>query len=551
MLELSTLLQSPGFGVTRDTATRVALLHRSFRRIDRRRGSNRKSFGAHFPPLGLLNLVRAIREDAAAGLVRCPEFRVFDEEEFGDEDDLASAVAEWLADAPRKILAATAYTFTIDQLEAFFARFDPTNTLLLMGGAHATVAPDISQAHVVVRGEGGVALRHILNSIGTPEFGTGREAEGLCFRLEGKLVIGKIVFDKSIEEMPSPAYAYDLLPTNVGGLPAYETNLTRMLGSRPQIYICTQSCRARCTFCSTYLVHGKTKARRAELVRQDLEYLVRECGHDCIEFHDDDLLQHPEFDRILGILGDLGVPWFCFGRVSTIDQDVADRMARAGCRRIFLGVEAMDQATLDYFNKDTNVAQNIQAVAALARAGVGVVSGFIIGAPHHTVDAILNTFDIYLSMPLYGLSCSILSPDPGTAEFRRAVARGEDMLVVLGGDRHAKRVKPDLERFGALQPPGLPTVCDAVSKVELNRLVALIEAEFYHRERLYRGLVLALSASQRERVAAFYEHLRDAFRAHDYSKSHPRLRTRAQRLERELSLPTWRAMVSPTSEAHR
>src|SRR5260370_34097076 len=99
-----------------------------------------------------------------------------------------------------------------------------------------------------------------------------------------------------------------------------------MIGMRPQIYICTKSCQARCTFCSTYLIHGKAVARPVKLIREDLYYLIRELGHDSIEFHDDDLLQHPEFPELLALLRELGVPWFCYARVDNITEVVAQRM---------------------------------------------------------------------------------------------------------------------------------------------------------------------------------------------------------------------------------
>jgi anaerobic magnesium-protoporphyrin IX monomethyl ester cyclase len=535
MYELRDLLVSERFCAGSDAQTRVALLHRSFRVLDRVRGVERKTFGAHFPPLGLLNLVQSLRDDASKGLVRLPEFRVFDEEAFTSEKELFEVVQSYLARAARPILASSTYTFSIDWLEQFLKRFDPQATLLILGGAHVTVAPDTDLAHIIVRGEGGVAMRHVLNELDTSKLGQGADGEGICFKLDGITHKGRVVFDRSLETISSPGFAYDLLKSSDGKSHVYyETNLTRLMGQRPQIYVCTQSCRARCTFCSTYLVHGGAKARPVPLIKRDLEHLTRELGHDCIEFHDDDLLQHPQFDELLGVLEEIDVPWFCFGRVETIDNEVANRMARAGCRRIFLGIEAMDQTTLDYFNKRTSVAQNRVAVHALAAAGIDTVAGLVLGAPHHTVESMLAAFDEYLDLPLYGISCSILSPDPGTVEFRRAVNRGGDMLVVLGGNRHASRVKPNVELFGPQQPAGMPTVCNTVDKAELNRLLAIMEAEFYHRRPVYERLVSERSEQQVVRIRAFYAYLRKTFLNQDFWKGHPAVRDRARTLRKAL-----------------
>src|SRR5262249_41135435 len=144
-------------------------------------------------------------------------------------------------------------------------------------------------------------------------------------------------FDRSIETLPSPGFAFDLLPSESELNQIYATNFKRMLGRKPMIYICTQSCRSRCTFCSTYLIHGKAVARSVDKIAADLHYLVETHGFDSIEFHDDDLFQHPDFGGLLRVMRHLDIPWFCYGRAEAITPSYAREMARSGCRRVFLG----------------------------------------------------------------------------------------------------------------------------------------------------------------------------------------------------------------------
>lgn len=529
MHPLDLIAGSERFPADPSAPTRAALLHRSFRVIDRERHRGRKTFASHFPPLGLLNLARSLRHEAGRGGPPAPEMRLFDEEDFDNPAEQQRVIREWLEPASRRLVLATTYTNTIRELDDFLGGFDPTRTLIVAGGAHVTVSPDLENAHVLVRGEGGAGLRHLLRRLGTPEFGSGPEATGLCYVAAGRKVMGRPAFDRSLEVLPSPAFDYDLLTGGRGPGPAYATNITRMLGGRPQIYVCTQSCRARCSFCSTYLIHGKSKSRPVALIRQDLAHLVDDLGHDTIEFHDDDLLQHGEFDELLDLLRSVGVPWFCFARTETIDEAMAEALARAGCRRVFLGVESMSQDALDYFTKGTTVEQNRRAVEALAAAGIGAVAGFIVGAPHDTVESILETQDAYLSLPLSGLSCSILSPDPGTREFFRAQRRGGEILSVIGG-AHNRELRPDVARFGGDEPAGLPTVCESVSKHELNLLVALIEAEFYFRPQVAGWLYAVEHAWQRDRVEDFYAFLAARLRELDFTACDPAVAERRARV---------------------
>lgn len=500
MLDLRVLL-SGRFDPDPGAPTRVALAHHSFRAVSIRRGVSRQRFAAHFPALGLLNLVQSLRDDAGAGVLALPDIRYFDQESYPDQYAMADDIKVWLEPSPRPVVALSAYTSTVDRLEDFCAQFDPTRFLLVVGGSHATLAPNIENVHLVVRGEGGAALRHILSNVGLPSFGSSPDAEGICYLLDNVPVLRKAKYDRSIEQVSSPCFAYDLLPPLDAGI--YDTNFTRMLGASPQVYICTQSCQARCTFCSTYLIHGRQVARPAAKVAEDLRYLVVERGHDALEFHDDDFMQHPELDAVLEAVGCLGVPWFCYARVERIDDVMAKRLAAAGCRRVFLGVESMRQKALDYFNKATTAAQNATAVESLAAEGIGVVAGFIIGGPDDTVDDVLFDLDALLELSLFAINCSILSPDPGTIEFRRAWQRPE-LAGALGGANRL-RVIPDTDVYGILSPVGLPTVCREVGKRDLNLFQAMIDAAFYGRSHIWAGLTEGRSPEQVVVVRDYYE----------------------------------------------
>lgn len=487
-------------------SVRLALVHRSFRSVGVGRGVRRQEFAAHFPALGLLHLAQVVREGVRSGDLPPTDVAYFDEGAFDTADSLFDAVDQWTRDHDRSIVAASSYTATIDQLERFLARFDPTKVLIMVGGAHATVAPDIESAHLVVRGEGAAAIRHVLTTLPSDAFAPGCANTGIQYQLDGVVHRERTAFDRSLTTATSPAYAYDLLPAALRGSPVYATNFTRMLGRRPQVYVCTQSCRARCTFCSTYLIHGRAVSRPLAKVRADIDFLVNRYGVDSIEFHDDDLLQHEEFDGLLDVMKGHGIPWFCYLRSEHVTPELARAMADAGCRRAFVGIETMDQSTLDYYNKKTTIEQNAASVTALAEAGVMPIAGFIIGAPEQTVDDVLRDLDRFLELPLFAINCSVLSPDPGTVEFQRARRSGTAELPMRERGQ-LLRIVPDPARFGLGMPTGLPVVSKRISKPELNRLLSLIEFRFYFRRRIYAGLTEGRTPAQVAKVRAYYRHV--------------------------------------------
>ena len=134
--------------------------------------------------------------------------RCFDETAHENDENFAAAVNDWLAPSRFAILLVGVYTASLERVSRFLNLFDPARVCRVVGGPHITVAPQTVAAHFAVRGEGGAAVRHIVNTLFTPWFGQGEDAVGMCFIDRGKQIATKVAFDRSIAEVPSPAYDY-------------------------------------------------------------------------------------------------------------------------------------------------------------------------------------------------------------------------------------------------------------------------------------------------------------------------------------------------------
>jgi anaerobic magnesium-protoporphyrin IX monomethyl ester cyclase len=118
-------------------------------------------------------------------------------------------------------------------------------------------------------------------------------------------------------------------------------------------------------------------------------------------------------------------------------------------------------------------------------------------------------------MPLLGINVSILSPDPGTLEFNRARKLNSEFQYVSQGRNGNLRLIPDTDRFGQSIPIGLPSVCNHVSKKDLNDLVRLIEGEFYLRTDIQSRLRSNLYPDQLQIVEEFL-----AYQRHQVTQLH-------------------------------
>jgi len=94
-------------------------------------------------------------------------------------------------------------------------------------------------------------------------------------------------------------------------------------------------------------------------------------------------------------------------------------MKKAGCRRVYLGLESGSQATLDLMMKQVTLEQGVRAEEVYRAAGIEVAAFFIVGYPGETVTAIEETFKLALSLPLAEISFNVPVPLPGSKLFER------------------------------------------------------------------------------------------------------------------------------------
>jgi anaerobic magnesium-protoporphyrin IX monomethyl ester cyclase len=94
-------------------------------------------------------------------------------------------------------------------------------------------------------------------------------------------------------------------------------------------------------------------------------------------------------------------------------------MKRAGCIRVYLGLESGSNETLRLMNKRVTVEQGIRAVHLFSQAGIGTAGFFMVGYPGETVESVEKTFALVLSLPLDEAWFTIPLPLPGTPLFAR------------------------------------------------------------------------------------------------------------------------------------
>ena len=192
-------------------------------------------------------------------------------------------------------------------------------------------------------------------------------------------------------------------------------------GLKQTSLIVTRGCPFSCDFCSKPVWGDLFRKPPLEKVFREIEE-IRSLGYTSLWIADDCFTLDSEyltaFCREM-IRRNVPVGWTCLSRVDRLTPELVDLMKRAGCIRVYLGLESGSNETLRLMNKRVTVEQGIRAVHLFSQAGIGTAGFFMVGYPKETIESIEKTFALVLSLPLDEAWFTIPLPLPGTPLFAR------------------------------------------------------------------------------------------------------------------------------------
>jgi len=215
---------------------------------------------------------------------------------------------------------------------------------------------------------------------GNPSFD---KVPGLVYKKAGKTIVTPHPQQIDFDKFPNPAR--HLLPNELyAEFPTERRNFTVMVTSL--------GCPYACSFCEA----GRTQynPRSPETVIKEIEecyhrYNIREIDIFDYEF----TVVRERVMEICRLLQEKGmdIEWACRSRVDTVDKELLSEMQKAGCRRIYFGLESGAPGVLKGINKGISISQVEQAVGACRDLGIRSLGFFLIGAPHDTEETVKST----------------------------------------------------------------------------------------------------------------------------------------------------------------
>jgi radical SAM superfamily enzyme YgiQ (UPF0313 family) len=290
------------------------------------------------------------------------------------------------------------------------------NIPVVLGGSHVTFKPDeaLEFADYVVRGEGEVTVVELVRWLRDGDHNDVFDIKGLSFRKDGRIH----------HNPPRPLLQeLDILPF---------PDLSLIQGCekiRVVPMITSRGCPFDCTFCSVTKMFGRRyRFHNALKVIKEIENLCRKFSNRPFFFYDDNFTANPQRTKVLLteiLRRRITFPWAAQTRADVVkDERLIELMRKAGCTRLFIGLESINPKTLKAYKKNQTVDEIGECLEVLHKHDISVHGMFVLGGDDDDLATINNTVNFALRRKIDTVQFLILTPIPGTDLYREMVSQG-------------------------------------------------------------------------------------------------------------------------------
>jgi len=332
--------------------------------------------------------------------------------------------------------------------------------IILHGGAHADALPAEtlidSGGDIVMASEGEISMLELMRTLDSG--GDISEVLGLYYMEDGKLKFtGDRPLIRNLDDIPLPAR--DLVDMS---------EYTRTInGVAATPIITARGCPGKCIFCSQKMWRNRVRFRSVENIVAEIDEIYEKYDIRNILFLDDTLTASKK--RMMALCKELKarkIQWRGWTRANSMDQELADTMADAGCLALCIGVESGSQTMLDTMKKQTSVDANARAIAEIKKSGMYARASLLIGTPGETWDTINETVDFVLETRPDDWILSVFVPVPGS----EAYTDPDKFEMKIFDDRDRVDFFKDFFVVGGIMESGSVMEYKTLSNVEIQKM---------------------------------------------------------------------------------
>lgn len=300
-------------------------------------------------------------------------------------------------------IALSTLSATAKETYAIAARIREKGIPVILGGLHATLAPQEAARHVdaLVIGEGEVVWPQVLKDL---------ENGNLQPIYDARTI-------KPFDFREAPMPRFDLLQPD----------------RYPRFTVQTQrGCPYACEFCAASMrLSPSFRTKPVEKIIAELHRLRELFNRPFIEFADDNTFADKRHGRaLMKAMAKENFRWFTETDVSVADDEDLLRMMRdAGCHQVLIGFESPRFESLDGVEKKSNwkarrTDRYLRAIETIQKHGISVNGCFILGLDGDGPESFENVFRFVELSGLYDVQITYLTPFPGTPLWTRLSEEG-------------------------------------------------------------------------------------------------------------------------------
>jgi radical SAM superfamily enzyme YgiQ (UPF0313 family) len=302
-----------------------------------------------------------------------------------------------------------------------------SDATIVLGGAGYSIFPqatlDFLEADIGIQGEGESAFLNLLERLHDKKDFS--EIPGLY--LPGQTSRSESGYIKSLNDITLP-------------LPDVHLSLPSTIKDQ-EIWVPFQSrrgCSLDCSYCSTATIEGRIIRKHDP--KKVVEAISRyaEIGLDHFFFVDNTFnIPNSHANTLCEqlILSKLKVTWRCILYPWKVDDELVEKMAKAGCRDVSLGFESGSKKILAKMNKKYLSADVRQISERLKKFGIGRMGFLLFGGPGETEETVNESLEFADSLDLETMKITIgirIYPQTSLAQtaIKEGMIRANDSLLI-------------------------------------------------------------------------------------------------------------------------
>lgn len=375
------------------------------------------------------------------------------------------------------------------------------NVPVMVGGYNLRVYP---RASVVPEEIDFGCVMHAITTVPglLAELEDGRHFEqvpGLVWKRGDEIIVNPLPAEQpDFNDFPWPAR--HLLPNELyAEFPTERRNFTVLVSSL--------GCPYGCTFCEA----GRTphSPRHTQLVVDEMEHCYNEHGIREIDVFDYEFPCNNK--RTVAICKEiqrreLDIIWACRSRIDSVNREVLEEMAKAGCNRIYYGIESGVDEVLKTVNKRLTKDVVRQTIQDTQEVGIRPLGFFLVAAPGDTRETFQESLGFAKELDLDYVQFSKCTAKPLTPLW-------QDLVRDQGQDYWRNYI------LGLVQEQALPRPWTDMTNEQIDAMAKQAYHDFHFRPKFILKSILKLRSWQefkRKFSAALEMFLRQEERAEDW-----------------------------------